>query len=417
MKREVAIKVDGLSKAYKLYDKNSDRLREIVSPRKKIFHKLHYALNNISFEIKKGENIGIIGVNGSGKSTLLKILTGVVTQTSGSVMVNGKISALLELGTGFNPEYTGMENIYLNGTVMGYTRGEIEARVSDIVEFADIGEFIHQPVKTYSSGMFARLAFAVAINVEPDILIVDEVLSVGDMRFQIKCMERMKQMMTGGTTVLFVSHDINAVRRFCASAIWLNHGTMKSIGEVNKVADEYLDYLKNGEDPVPQMKREESNLPDFKPNDNIAEIVGFYVRNSKGEFVSEFRYDEPLEIEVVYDVYKTNMPDPVLGIAIRGIDDDYVCGLNTLLDDVKIPWEYGRNRFLLKYMQGVRAISGRYYFDVALFEQTATVPLQYCSMINEFTIISEYCGEGRYIIPHHWAIAGHQLKETGTCYD
>ena len=403
---EVVIKVEGLSKAYKLYDKNSDRLREIMSPRKRIYHKLHYALNNVSFEIKRGENIGIIGVNGSGKSTLLKILTGVVTQTGGTALVNGKISALLELGTGFNPEYTGMQNIYLNGTVMGYTHEEIAAKVPDIIEFAGIGDFIDQPVKTYSSGMFARLAFAVAINVEPEVLIVDEVLSVGDTRFQIKCMERMKKMMTGGTTVLFVSHDINAVRRFCTSAIWLNQGTMVRFGEVNSVADEYIDFLKSGEDALPDKKKEDIKLPEFNPKDTIAEIISFTVRNSRGDSVSEFRYDEPVEIEVIYDVYNDNIPDAVLGVAARSIDDDYVCGLNTLLDNISIPWKYGRNKFLLCYTQGIRAIGGRYYFDAALYEQTATVPIQYCSMIKEFVVTSGYCGEGRYIIPHIWKKSG-----------
>ena len=401
MNDEVVIKVDGLSKAYKLYDKNSDRLKELLSLSKKTYHKLHYALNNVDFEIKKGENIGIIGVNGSGKSTLLKILTGVVTQTSGTVLVNGKVSALLELGTGFNPEYTGIQNIYLNGTVMGYSHEEIEAKVPGILEFAGIGEFVDQPVKTYSSGMFARLAFAVAINVEPEILIIDEVLSVGDMRFQIKCMEQMKKMMSGGTTVLFVSHDINAVRRFCTLAIWINQGSVMRFGEVNSVADEYLDFLKNGEDVLPELKREESNLPDFMPKNNIAEIVAFFVRNIRGELVSEFRYDEPLEIEVVYDVYK-DMLNPVLGVAVLGIDDDFVCGLNTLLDHIRIPWEYGRNRFKLHYNLGVRAIGGRYYFDAALFEQTATIPLHYCKMIKEFTVVPGYSGEGRFIIPHSW---------------
>lgn len=399
---EIAIKVEELSKAYKLYDKNSERLKEILSPSKKVYHKLHYALNNVNFEIRKGENIGIIGVNGSGKSTLLKILSGIVTPTGGTFSINGKISALLELGAGFNPDYTGIQNIYLNGTVMGYSHEEMEKKVLAIAGFADIGEFIDQPVKTYSSGMFARLAFAVAINVEPDILIVDEVLSVGDTRFQIKCMERMKEMMTGGTTVLFVSHDINAVRRFCSSAIWINRGTLMRFGEVNSVADEYLDFLKNGTDVIGGIKKEEPDLPAFQPNDNIAEIVAFYVRNKKGELVSEFRFDEPLEIEVVYDVYDESIPDPVLGVALFRSDNDYLCGLNTLLDYVKIPWKYGRNSLFLDYTLGVRALGGRYYFDAALFEQTATIPIQYSSKIKEFTISPGYSAEGRYIIPHLW---------------
>ena len=181
------IKVDQVSKIYKLYDNPSDRFKESLSIKKKVYHKEHYALRDISFEIRKGETVGIIGTNGSGKSTLLKIITGVLNQTTGNVDVNGKISALLELGAGFNPEYTGRENIYLNGTMMGYSREEITNKIDDIIEFADIGYFIDQPVKTYSSGMFVRLAFAVSINVDPEILIVDEALSVGDIRFQQKC--------------------------------------------------------------------------------------------------------------------------------------------------------------------------------------------------------------------------------------
>ena len=186
------IEVRDLSKVYYLYDKPSDRIRETFSIRKKKYSKEHYALKNINLKINKGESIGIVGTNGSGKSTLLKLVTGVVTPTTGTIKTDGKIAALLELGAGFNPEYTGIENIYLNGTMMGYTEEEMKKRVPDIIEFADIGEFINQPVKSYSSGMFARLAFAVSINVEPDILIVDEALSVGDTRFQVKCIDKMR---------------------------------------------------------------------------------------------------------------------------------------------------------------------------------------------------------------------------------
>ncbi|MFN1862472.1 ABC transporter ATP-binding protein [Clostridioides difficile] len=181
---EIVIKVENISKVYKLYEKPIDRLKETIGLSKKVYHTKHYALENLSFQVEKGETIGIIGTNGSGKSTLLKMITGVLTPTSGNIIVNGKISALLELGAGFNPEYTGIENIYLNGTMMGYKKEEMDDKIESILEFADIGEFINQPVKTYSSGMFSRLAFAVAINVEPDILIVDEALSVGDVFFK-----------------------------------------------------------------------------------------------------------------------------------------------------------------------------------------------------------------------------------------
>ncbi|MBY0245716.1 MAG: ABC transporter ATP-binding protein [Sphingobacteriaceae bacterium] len=239
MNKDIAIKVENLSKVYKLYNAPIDRMKEALHPRKKSYHKEFYALNDLNFEIKKGQTVGIIGKNGSGKSTLLKIITGVLTPTTGKVTVNGRISALLELGAGFNPEYTGMENIYFQGNLMGFERAEMEAKVQEILDFADIGDFIHQPVKNYSSGMFARLAFAVAINVEPEVLIVDEALSVGDMAFQAKCGLRMQQLKDIGTTILFVSHSIATIRALCSKALYLNAGNKVDFGDVKKVCQKY----------------------------------------------------------------------------------------------------------------------------------------------------------------------------------
>ena len=187
---DIAIKIKDLTKCYKIYNKPSDRLKESLDPFRKKYHRDFFALNNVCFNVKRGETVGIIGKNGSGKSTLLKLITGVLTPTDGNIIVNGKISALLELGAGFNPEFTGIENIYMNGTIMGFSKVEMDKKLQDIIDFADIGDFINQPVKMYSSGMFARLAFAVAINIEPDILIVDEALSVGDVFFQNKCFKK-----------------------------------------------------------------------------------------------------------------------------------------------------------------------------------------------------------------------------------
>lgn len=240
MDDNLAIKVSNLSKEYFLYDKNIDQLKEIMTFGRKTYHKVHKALDNISFEVKKGEHIGIIGTNGSGKSTLLKILTGVVTQTEGTVEINGRISALLELGAGFNPDYTGMQNIFLNGTIMGYSREEMEKKVDDIVSFADIGEFINQPVKNYSSGMFARLAFAVAINVEPEILIVDEALSVGDTFFQNKCYRKFDELKKKGVTILFVSHDIESIKQMCSRVLWIEQGVQRMFGDRNEVCQAYF---------------------------------------------------------------------------------------------------------------------------------------------------------------------------------
>ena len=204
----VAIKVNNVSKIYRLYDKPTDRLKEALGFSKKKRYKEHYALNNVSFDVKRGETVGIIGTNGSGKSTILKIITGVLNPSMGDVKIAGRISALLELGAGFNMEYTGIENIYLNATMMGFTREETDAKLQSILDFADIGDFVYQPVKTYSSGMFVRLAFAVSINIDPDILIVDEALSVGDVFFQVKCYHKFEEFKKMGKTILFLSHDL-----------------------------------------------------------------------------------------------------------------------------------------------------------------------------------------------------------------
>ena len=214
-----AIAVRDVTKIYRLYDKPIDRLKESVSLSHKNYHRDFYALNHLSFEVEKGQTVGIIGTNGSGKSTILKIITGVLTPTSGQVEVEGKISALLELGAGFNMDYTGIENVYMNGTMMGYTRKEMDAKLQDILDFAEIGDFVYQPVKTYSSGMFVRLAFALAINVDPEILIVDEALSVGDVFFQSKCYRKMEEIRQKGTTILMVTHDMGSIIKYCDKVV------------------------------------------------------------------------------------------------------------------------------------------------------------------------------------------------------
>ncbi len=222
----IAIKVKNLTKIYHLYDKPQDRLKEALNPFNKSYHHDFFAMDDVSFEIKKGETVGIIGKNGAGKSTLLKMITGVLTPTSGTSETTGTISSLLELGAGFNPDMTGMENIYLNGTLMGFSKEEMATRVDAILEFADIGEFIHQPVKMYSSGMFARLAFSVSIAVEPDILIVDEALSVGDMAFQMKCFKKFQDFQAQGRTILFVTHGLDTIIRYCNRGIVIDNGKM-----------------------------------------------------------------------------------------------------------------------------------------------------------------------------------------------
>ncbi len=238
----IAISVRHVDKVYKLYDKPSDRLKEALGLAK-CRHTDHSALNDVSMDIRKGETVGIIGTNGSGKSTILKIITGVLNPTAGEVEVDGRISALLELGAGFNMEYNGIDNIYLNGTMIGFSKKEIDEKMDSILEFADIGEYVYQPCKTYSSGMFVRLAFAVAINIDPEILIVDEALSVGDVFFQAKCYHKFEEFKAMGKTILFVSHDLSSIAKYCDRVVLLNKGVKLGEGEPKEMIDAYKKVL------------------------------------------------------------------------------------------------------------------------------------------------------------------------------
>lgn len=268
----IAIRITDLKKVYKLYDKPSDRLKETFGLAKGRY-KEHYALGGINMKIRQGETVGIIGTNGSGKSTLLKIITGVLSPTAGEVCANGRISALLELGAGFNQEYNGIENIYLNGTMMGFSEKEIRERVPEILKFADIGDYVYQPVKTYSSGMFVRLAFAVAINIDPEILIVDEALSVGDVFFQAKCYHKFEEFKSMGKTIVFVSHDLSSISKYCDRVFLLNKGTLLGEGSPKEMIDAYKRVLV-GQYEIPEKEEGTHLLEDTQLNAAAAQAVG-----------------------------------------------------------------------------------------------------------------------------------------------
>ena len=274
----IVIKAVNLSKVYKIYERDIDRLKETFHPFRKRYSKDFYALQDISFEIRRGENIGLVGKNGAGKSTLLKIITGIITPTSGTIEVHGRIASLLELGAGFNPELTGVENIYMNGLLMGQTREIMDSKIDEIVAFADIGDFVNQPVKTYSSGMFARLAFAVNAFVEPDILIIDEALSVGDAFFQSKCMDKMRSMIGSGVTVIFVSHDTFAVKNLCQRAFLIQSGRIVMDSTAKEVVETYRNMMiesRRGDEPSTTNALEEfletiKRVQNDKPSENAS---------------------------------------------------------------------------------------------------------------------------------------------------
>ncbi|MNO26760.1 Teichoic acids export ATP-binding protein TagH [compost metagenome] len=404
---EDIIEIQDVVKSYKLYDKPVDRLKEALSPTNKVYHKGFKALDSISFNVGKGDALGILGKNGSGKSTLLKLITGVLSPTSGTIRVKGKISAILELGAGFNPEYSGKENIYLNGLMMGLSRTEIENKMDDIIKFADIGDFIEQPVKIYSSGMFARLAFAVSINVEPDILIVDEALAVGDVRFQTKCIDKMKELKNNGTTILFVSHATEQIKRFCNKAVWLKDGIVQALGESSEIADMYEDYMKYNTEhmvnDVIQADYSESNklLPkDFVKPDNpdiLTSITNVKLNQNK------LKTFDQLEVQVEYEVYEDVIDDLLLGVAIYTPDREYIFGPNTYLEKVDIPNKLGRHK--VKYIVSkLPLLGGTFCIDVGLFNNEGIVCLHYKESVVEFNITNKYISEGLVYINHRWEV-------------
>ena len=400
------ISVKNLVKKYNIYDKPVDRLKETLSITKKCYHREFTALNGLTFDVEKGDAVGILGKNGSGKSTLLKLITGVLTPTSGDLIIYGKIAAILELGAGFNMEYTGIENIYLNGTMMGYTREEMDTRINGIIEFADIGDFINQPVKVYSSGMFARLAFAVAINVDPDILIVDEALAVGDTRFQMKCIDKMKSLKENGTTILFVSHATEQIKRFCNKAIWIKDGVIRAQGESGEIGDLYEDFMKYGETDNKSdvrlqkveeetVSNEEFRLP--KDEDVLAAIAKVEISKEK---IKTF---DDIEIEVTYDIYKENIEGFLLGAAIYTPGREYIFGPNTYLEKVEIPNTFGRHKVVYR-IPSMPLMGGKYTVDVGIFTDESIVNLDYKQSACEFRISNKYMSEGKFYIEHEWKV-------------
>ena len=342
---EFAIRVKHLEKMYKLYNKPSDRLRETLGLRVPV--KEHYALKDVSFDVKRGETVGIIGTNGSGKSTILKIITGVLNPTKGEVEVDGRISALLELGAGFNMEYSGIENVYLNGTMMGFSREEIDARLQDILDFADIGDFVYQPVKSYSSGMFVRLAFAVAINIDPEILIVDEALSVGDVFFQAKCYRKFEEFKAQGRTILFVSHDLSSIARYCDRVILLNKGVKLEEGSPKQMVDMYKQLLV-GQDPAKAEEEKPAGHPkenwnsQFQVNPDmleygsrLAEIVDFAVLDEKGRCTNTIEKGSTFKIRMKV-AFRETIQEPIMAFTFKDIKGTEITGTNTLFEKAAV---------------------------------------------------------------------------------
>ena len=373
MENKKVIQVKNLTKMYKLYDKPSDRLKEALGLTRKKLYKEHYALRDVNFDIQEGECVGIIGTNGSGKSTILKIITGVLTPTQGEVKVDGRISALLELGAGFNMEYSGLENVYLNGTMIGFSKEEIDARLDDILEFADIGDFIHQPVKTYSSGMFVRLAFAVAINIDPEILVVDEALSVGDVFFQAKCYHKFEEFKKQGKTILFVSHDLSSVSKYCDRVILLNKGVKLDEGSPKQMVDLYKQLLV-GQDPVKQQEADKEKKAavqsegtgNFQANPNMleygnrmAEIIYFEVLDDRGMLSNTIEKGTEFKIRMKVH-FNEDIQEPIMAYTFKNIKGTEITGTNTMFEKAQVARSGAGDECTVTFTQNMDLQGGEY---------------------------------------------------------
>lgn len=385
----IAISVNNVSKMYKLYDNPMDRLKESLGLSRQKKYKEYYALNDVSFQVGKGETVGIIGTNGSGKSTILKIITGVLNATQGEVAVNGRISALLELGAGFNMEYTGIENVYLNGSMIGFSKEEIDAKLEAILDFADIGDFVYQPVKTYSSGMFVRLAFAVAINIEPEILIVDEALSVGDVFFQAKCYRKFEEFKKMGKTILIVSHDLSSISKYCDKVVLLNRGKKLAEGQPKEMVDLYKKVLvgqAGNEEDLNQLVEEqlsdigaqpdepsadaahwerpfELNPQQLEYGSKKAEIVDFTFRDAAGNYTNTIEKNTIFEI-LIRVKFHEKIQEPIVAYTFKNIHGTEITGTNTMYEQQDIGQRSAGDEIVVSFKQNMNLQGGEYLLSL-----------------------------------------------------
>lgn len=407
---DIAIKVDHLTKIYKLYDRNRDRLKEALHLSKNINSHEHYALDDVSLNVYTGETVGIIGTNGSGKSTILKIITGVLNPSAGEVKINGRISALLELGAGFNMEFTGIENIYLNGTMIGFSEEEIDAKLQDILDFADIGDFVYQKVKTYSSGMFVRLAFAVAINIDPEILIVDEALSVGDVFFQNKCYRKFEEFKKQGKTILFVSHDLSSISKYCDRVILLEKGHKIGEGAPKEIIDMYKKVLvgqldmkadtgKSSAVSSGEKWKDSMNLnPSFDEyGSGLAEFEDYCAYDNSGVITNSIIKGEEFTVKLKIRFFES-IQDPIFAVSFKNMQGTEITGTNTMFEKVTTGTPKVGDVMIATFTQNMNLQGGEYLVSlgcVGYREGNFTVYHRLYDIFN-LTVISSKDSTGFY---------------------
>ena len=381
---EYSVKTEGLTKIYKKYKHPWYRVFNAFTS--KIPHKEFYALKNVSVEIPKGEAVGIVGKNGNGKSTFLKMITGVTTPTSGKIYTNGRIVAMLELTSGFDKELTGRENVYIKGRTIGMSKEEVNARMQDICDFADIGDFIDQPVRTYSSGMKSRLGFAVSVNMEPDILIVDEVLAVGDVSFKLKCLSKMEEFRKQGKTILFVSHDIATVKAFCSSCMWIKNGELMDYGDTGVVVQKYQDYLK-AERAADNAKRRAENKDALLTKDDIIHPHNVIIGDENGNKKKYFEMGDDIYIYAGYDI-KVSMEKLTCSVSIFDNEGTEIFGSDRQDEKLSVDASDGDHSVII-HLKKPPLLPGKYFATCALWNNDAGFARGICQK-EPFEIGSEY---------------------------
>ena len=398
MSSSPAISAQNLSKAFQLYDRPIDRLKQMLMRGRRRYYKEFAALHDVNFELQKGEVLGLLGRNGAGKSTLLQLICGTLSPTSGHVKVQGRVAALLELGAGFNPEFSGKENIYLNASILGLSKAEIDARYDAIVDFSGISEFIHQPVKTYSSGMYVRLAFSIATSVDPDILIIDEALSVGDGAFSRKSFDRIMRLKEKGATILFCSHSIYQVEALCTRALWLEKGVVRMLGDPSTVAARYQNFLDRDASPVGATP-----VAEMQAATGQARILAVQTRagDTVGTSLEIHSSQQTLGVAVGF-ASDPALPSPVVGVTVHSSDGRPIASSSTQGDGLVLARDpAGRGTVTIEF-PNIPLLKGEYYVGVYLLSEDSIHIYDSAANVATLHISQKTLEQGIVSLPHRW---------------
>ncbi|MDE7312189.1 MAG: ABC transporter ATP-binding protein [Eubacterium sp.] len=411
-----AVEVRDITKKFKVYYDKGHTLKEKTLFRRRRAYQEHEVLKGISFEIKKGEAVGFIGHNGCGKSTTLKLLTQIMYPDSGTIEMRGRVSSLLELGAGFHPDMSGRENIYINASIFGLTRKEIEERLDAVISFSELGEFIDNPVRTYSSGMYMRLAFSVAIHVDADILLIDEILAVGDSGFQAKCFHKLREIKAGGTTIAIVSHSLDQIEQICEKSYWIHEGKIAAEGTPREVHPQYLDYIARERIAVSRqtMKTDESLQADEDPpqeqetgkkrwGNGMARIQMVRLLDEAGKEAVAFRTGRKMTIEIHYQVSQA-VDDAIIGIGIFRTDGVQCYGTNTKIDHLD-RFSLKRDGQIKMVFENISLLPAQYTLDLAIESGNHTA-VDYCTRVKQFETFTDTNDVGVARIQHRWCLEG-----------